>query len=209
MSIKKEYKKSRDIGTQLTEKIVSSCLHKDIIKNAAKLLGVLRGNELLVESNEEGIAFMDFALNDYQVDHKTLVQTFQMQANQLSQEEKNTLESWTKSYTSLFKVRSISPLENCLILTDLLNENQNITLLDFALSESAVPGILIFVRLIPFQDLYITSGVIFAFVEAKEAYLLKQYKYRARKVKSDSESIQRFVAFFHLNRTHGMVVGYQ
>jgi hypothetical protein len=209
MNIRKEYKKYREIGTQLTDKIVKTCLHKGITKDAAKLMGILRGNELLIESEEEGIAFMDFVLNDYQVGNKTLVQTFQAQVEKPELEEQTLLDAWAQAYTSLFKIKSISPSEHSLILDDLLNGNQNIKLLDFALSESAVPGMLIFVRLIPFQDGYITSGVIFAFVETKEAYLLKQYKYQAKKVKSNNEAIQRFVAFFNLNRTQGMAVGYQ
>lgn len=209
MNIQKEYKKYREVGTRLTEKAMKACLHKDSTKNAAKLLGVLRGNELLLETEEEGTAFMDFVLNDYQVNQKTIYQTFQTQAESISQDERNVLDALTQSYTSLFKVESISPQTHSLVLTDLLNEKQGIKLFDFGLSESAVPGLLIFIRLVPFQDTNITSGVIFAFVEAKETYLLKQYKYRAKKVKSDSEAIQRFVAFFHLNRSHGMLVGYQ
>jgi hypothetical protein len=209
MNIQKDYKKYREAGTRLTEKVMQACLHKDSIKNAAKLLGVLRGNELLLETEEEGAAFMDFVLNDCQVDQKTIYQAFQAQAESIGQDERNVLNALTQSYTSLFKIESISPQTYSLVLTDLLNDKQGINLLDFSLSESAVPGLLIFIRLVPFQDTHITSGVIFAFVEAQESYLLKQCKYRAKKVKSDSAAIQRFVAFFHLNRSHGMLVGYQ
>jgi hypothetical protein len=43
------------------------------------------------------------------------------------------------------------------------------------------------------------------FSEVSERSLLKKMKIMMRKVKSDSESVQRFVAFFKLNRKEGLM----
>lgn len=209
MSIEATYKRHRKVGTELTERIMAKSLSGETTKSAAKLMGILKGNQLVLESEEEGVAFLDFVLHDYRVDHKTIVQTFQEQVGGQTEEERNLLDSWLRSYTSLFKIKNVSSVENSVVLEDLLQPNQSFKLLDFSLSQSALPGLLIFTRLIPLQDVYITSGVIFGFVATKEAKLLKQYKYRSKKVKSEDEAIQRFIAFFNLNRTDGILVGYQ
>ncbi|MBU4492672.1 MAG: hypothetical protein KKD69_09455 [Euryarchaeota archaeon] len=54
-----------------------------------------------------------------------------------------------------------------------------------------------------------TSGVAFAFPGELEEYLLRRYKKLSKKVKSDSDSIKRFVSFFRLNKTDGIEVIYE
>ncbi|MDE1832253.1 MAG: hypothetical protein KGI02_07780 [Thaumarchaeota archaeon] len=96
-----------------------------------------------------------------------------------------------------------------MILKDLLNYNKNqIKLIDFGLSKTAFPGMLLFTKLVPFGELYMTSGVSFVFDEYCEDYLLRKYKVLARKVDSHFDNVKRFVAFYKLNKTHGLDIQY-
>jgi hypothetical protein len=49
----------------------------------------------------------------------------------------------------------------------------------------------------------------FVFPGNLEIYLLRRYKKLSKKVKSDNDSIKRFVSFFELNKTDGMEVRYE
>ena len=107
----------------------------------------------------------------------------------------------------MFQITSIS--ESVLILKDLLNDTKNeIKLIDYGLSNTAFAGQLLFTRLVPFGELYMTSGVPFLFNGYYEDYLLERYMVRARKVDSRFENVRRFVAFYKLNKTHGLEIQY-
>ncbi len=127
----------------------------------------------------------------------------------LDEMEKEILDALLLSYTSLFKVASIFSAENTILLNDILNKKDNIKLTDIALSKTALPGLLMFIRLVPFKDFNITTGICFAFPGGTEEHLLKRYKKLSKKIKSASESIKRFVIFFRLNKTYGIEVRFE
>jgi hypothetical protein len=90
-----------------------------------------------------------------------------------------------------------------------LNKKDNIKLIDIAFSKTAIIGLLLFIRLVPFKDFNMTSGVSFVFPEDLKENLLRRYKKLSKKVESDSDSIKRFVSFFRLNKIGGMEVRYE
>lgn len=57
--------------------------------------------------------------------------------------------------------------------------------------------------------LFSASGVSIVFPGNLENYLLMRYKKLSKKVKSDSDSIKRFISFFRLNKTDGIEVRYE
>lgn len=208
MNIIKLYKQYRQIGTALNDKIMESCLKPETITGAAKLLGILRGNQLILESEEEGTAFIDFAIHDYQVDGRNAIATYQDEIGAENQQEENLIAAQLSAYTSLFKVTEKLKRESVLVIKDLLNQ-QEIQLTDISMSQTAPVGMLLFTRVIPLAEFNITSGSSFVFEEDQEIHLIKKQKSLAQKVKSDVEAIQRFVAFFKLNRSRGMDIGYR
>ena len=209
MSIAGSYRKYRKVGAALTEKIMNACVSRETIKASAKFLNVLKGNDLLLTTEEVGIAFIDFVLNDYQTNGKNAIEAYRENPGEITQDERTLLDAWASSYTSLFKITKVSSAEHTLVLSDRLNQTEDVKLLDFSLSESTISGMLIFARIVPFEEFNMTSGNLFIFYESQEPQLLQKYKYQTKKVKSDHEPIKRFVTFFHLNRTYGVEVGYQ
>jgi hypothetical protein len=110
------------------------------------------------------------------------------------------------SYTSLFKIIDSDPVNSSLTLSDLLNNGSEVKLININLSQTALPAFLIFTRIVPFSDFNMLSGMFCIFPEDSEKALLKQFKIGMRKVKSEIESVQRFIAFFKLNRKEGLSV---
>jgi len=209
MTLIKKYKEYRKIGMKLNHKIMDACLSRDVVMASAELLGILHGETLIFESEDESSVLMDFALNDYKVDNQNTVELYKDTIGWKNDIERELLDAHLASYTSLFKVISISKKESTLLLTDLLTKEDDIQLVDINFSRSAVPGILLFTRLIPLKDFNMTSGVSFAFPGYVEQHLLRGYEALSKKVKSDDEAVKRFVSFYNLSKTKGIEVQYR
>ena len=209
MTIIEKYETYRKIGMELNHKIIDTCLDRDVLMKSARLLGIVRGGTLIFDSEDETSVLMDFALNEYRVNNKKTIEIYREKIGWQNEIEKDILDALLSSYTSLFKVTSISEAENTLLLNDILNKKDNIKLIDIAFSKTAILGLLLFIRLIPFKDFNMTSGVSFVFPGDLEEYLLRRYKKLSKKVKSDSDSIKRFISFFRLNKIDGIEVRYE
>ena len=104
---------------------------------------------------------------------------------------------------------AVSGSDRTLLLRDLLGKRGEVKLTDIHLSETAVVGILLFLRVVPLADFNMTSGVMFVFPGGRDDYLLKRYRKLGAKAPSDVDAMKRFIAFFWLNRTEGVEVGYK
>lgn len=198
----------RETNKQLNAKVIEACLERDAFLNSANLLGIARGDKVFFANMDETNVLTDFAHNDFKVKGKSAIQTYREKigGNEI---EREILDALIHSYTSLFKVTSVSNERKLVLLKDLLNRRENIELIDIALSETAIPGMLLFMRLVSFTDFNMTSGITFAFPDHLEGYLVRRYKKLSKKVQSDSESIRRFVSFFFLSKTDGFKVKYE
>ncbi|KCZ71286.1 hypothetical protein ANME2D_02488 [Candidatus Methanoperedens nitroreducens] len=203
-----EYKEYRKISKELNHKIIDTCLDPDVFIKAARLLGAARGDTLILDNEDELNILMDFALREYKVNKQNTVEIYREKIGWENDIEKEILDAFISSYTSLFKIISISRAEKSLILEDILNKKGDIKIIDLSLSKTAVPGFLVFIRIIPFKDFNMSAGILFAFYGELEKYLLKKYKLLSKKVKSDSDSVKRFVSFYKLSKTDGIEVRY-
>lgn len=209
MTIQEKYKLFRRTAKELNHKIMKKSLDGDVLMESARLLGIAHGDTLVFDSEDETGVLMDFALYDYLVDNKNTVEIYREEIGRQNEVEKEILDAMVSSYTSLFKIVSILEAENTLYLKDLLNKKDNIKLIDINLSKTAIPGLLLFIRLVPFKDFCTTSGISFVFPGILEKYLLRRYKKLIKKINSDSDSVKRFVCFFKLNKIDGMEVRYE
>jgi hypothetical protein len=176
------------------------------LKVVGKLLGITEGKTVMLDSEEELNFVMDFSIFEYQVEGKNFVQRYQEDETAKKTEiEMEILTAQSLSYTSFFKITETDPVNATITLSDLLNNNQELKIININLSRTAYPGLLIFTRIEPFADFNAASGMYALFSEVSERSLLKKMKIMMRKVKSDVESVQRFVAFFKLNRKEGLM----
>jgi len=209
MNLIEKYKYYRKIGMKLNHTILDKCLDRDTLKKSAKLLGIERKGVLVFDNEDETSVLMDFAMHDFRFINKTIVERYKEKFGGKNEIEKEILDAQIASYTSLFKVTDVPRTEHTLILTDLLNKRENIKLVDIAFSSiNSIYGILLFTRLVSFKDFTMTSGVSFPFQPDTENHLIRQYKMKREKVKSDNEAVKRFVAFYQLYRWCGIPVNY-
>ncbi len=202
MDIVEKYKRIREVGMPLNHKMIKSCLSKEIIFNSAKLLGIVQRDVLIFENEEETSVLMDFALHEYKVNNKNAVQVYREKIGGQNETENEILASLLSSYTSLFKVFGIS--ENTLLLRDILKkEDKLIKLIEISFSKTATPGMLLFIRAVPFNDFYRTSGISFAFRSDMEKYIIRRYGKISKKIKTGSDSMKRYISFFQLNSECG------
>jgi len=202
----KKYKKRNDMGKALAEKISKHFSEQGTLIAVGRLMGIVTEKTFILESEEEINFVMDFSLFEYQVDGKTYLQRYQEENHQLDENEAEMLQASILSYTSLFKIIEADRVNATVTLSDLLNQGKEIKIININLSKTAQPGILMFTRIVPFSDFNMASGMFCMFPKNSERSLLKQVKITMKKVKSEVESIQRFIAFFKLNRKQGLEV---
>jgi hypothetical protein len=208
MSLVDRYRMYREANRKLNHKVMNACLERDAFMSAANLLGIAEGNAVFFDNMDETDVVMDFALNDYTVEGKNAIQIYRQRYGG-DELELDVLDALLSSYTSLFKVTSLSRREKLVFFDDIINRRSHIGLIDIALSNTATVGMLLFFRLLSFSDFNMASGVSFAFPGELERYLLRKYKRLSKKVEADSDSIKRFVSFFWLSKTDGSKMRYE
>jgi hypothetical protein len=196
------YVKMREAGKTLNCKLMKD-VSKDMLNHAVKLLGIkMQGNTILFDSEEETSYLMNFLLYDYKVNGKNTVQAFQEAHRVNTKLETELICSMLASYTSLFEVTSIRgftiELKNLFETTD-----KPIKLIDIAFSVTASPGTLIFTRLVPIGDRYMTSGVSFIFRKEIKLYVLRRYRKMSKKIETGDQDMKRYISFFKLNKECG------
>lgn len=208
MSIK-DYEVYRKASRDVIHKIMDECLKPDQLMKSARLLSIVRGDLMVFKNEEETDILMDFALYEYKEDDKNIIAIFKERVGGRKDNEKKILDAMLSSYTSLFKITSVSPREKFSLLRDLLNERQDLKLWDLGLSQTAIPGFLIFIRLVPLKDAFMTSGISFVFPPHLEKYLLRKYKKLSKKTDPARLSSERFIFFFRQSRIDGLEVRFE
>lgn len=203
----KKYKQYRKLSRELAEKILERYTDEKSLKTASQLMGIREGNTLVLESEDEVAFLMDFSLFEYLVEGKNFIQRYLEEEAEISETERSLLQAKLSNYTSLFEIVEANGKTAQVKLKDLLESSPEITILDINMSRTARPGLLIFTRIVPYPDFNMTSGMFCLFEARTSKTLLKRFKVMKKRVKSDSESIQRFIAFFKLNRKEGLETG--
>ncbi len=201
----RKYQEYRKVGRDLSDKILDT-VPEDALIRSGKLLGIVRGKTFVFESESESNAQFDFLLFEQQVDGKTAAEQYRDTPGGKNELEREILDAFASSYTSLFRVEAVSKTECSLTLQDLLFPGRTVTITDIGFSQTATPGLLMFIRAVPLRDFSMTSGMSFVFPASQEEFLLNEYPKLARKIPSPRESARRFIAFFRLNRRYGQEV---
>ncbi len=209
MSLLKEYKAFRRAYRELNHKIMEKQLKNDRLSGSGELLGIVQRGTLVFKNEDETSVLMDFSLHEYRDRDKNAITIYKEEIGGENSMERLILKALLSSYTSLFRITAVSPLESLTALSDLLGQGQPVKLMDIGLSQCATPGFLLFVRLVPFRDVFITSGISFVFPSGLERNLLEKYEQLRGEIEPDRLSQERFIYFFNRNRKEGLRVIYQ
>jgi hypothetical protein len=200
------YKEYKNTAKNLVQEIIEYYTDEKALNYTSQLMGIKHGKELLLESEEEINFLMDFMVYEYQVDGKNFLERYLNSGQDLNLKETEIIKAKLSAYTSLFEIFETDANSATVTLIDQLNAGEVVKILDINLSKTASPGILLFTRIIPCKDFNTTSGIFAIFSGKSLKALLKKYKVMKSRVKSDRESVQRFIAFFKINRTEGLDV---
>ena len=197
-----KYIKMREAGMAANGKLMKY-VSKDMMNYAVKLLGIrMQGNTILFDNEEETSYLMNFLLYDYKINGKNTVQLYQESHRANTEIENEVINSMRSSYSSLFEVTSIRGFT--ISLRDLFRETDKPKkLIDVAFSMTASSGTLLFIRLVPVGDRYMTSGVSFIFRKEIKQYLLRRYRKISKKIQTGDQDMKRYIAFFKLNKECG------
>jgi hypothetical protein len=202
-----QYSLYRHTNKEINHKIMDSSLNRQTFLKAAKLLGMIRGENVSLEFDEDLIYVTDFAINDIRIKGETAATSYQKNIGGESTLEKKILAALVLSYTSLFRVKKIDNKKHTIALYDILNDSE-IEITDYNLSKTIPKDVLLFCRVLQFDDLSMTSGVCFVFPSILEKYLLIEYEANKKKMKRQPDNIIRFVSFFKLDHTNGVNISY-
>ncbi len=198
----REYKKYRRIGRDLCTKMSDFFLDEATLKKAGKQLGMYRRhkgkNVMMFDSEEDANVLMDHLLFNILKGGKNAVQIYMEKVGPENETEEKLLNAMALAHLSLFRVKSKSMRKCTVILEDLLHGGE-ITLVDIALSYTAIQGFLLFLRVmpLPIDDLHMASGFAFIFKEEPD-FLIERYERMKRGIKADCEDGRLFIAFYRL-----------
>jgi hypothetical protein len=202
-----QYNQLRSVGIRLSEEIPKTYGFEERLPEIIRLLGIGKGRQIFLENEEEINFIIDFYLHEFLSNGQTMLERYRTDHSDLKPIEISYLDAAKASYTSLFKVTDVNPTESSLTVIDLLSSSgQPLSVINVNLSKTGKPGYVIFSRLLPNEQFNTFSGMYAVFNESSDRTLLKRYKVIKRRVKSDRESVQRFVACFKLNRILGIPV---
>lgn len=200
-----QYRTYRREGKDLNIRLINTCLTEEAAQKSSRFLRGGRGDDDVNVFDEETLGDLrkDFALNDIQVDGTTAVESFYEQELWESDLEKKIAKALMQSETSLFRVMSVHEEVGRLDIEDVLNDEARIGLTDIGLSQTVEPGVLLFCRLIRFEDVNMTSGVAFPFSGEREDDLIPVYEELRKELDAHPESMVRFVSFYKMYKRFG------
>jgi len=204
----RRYIQLRNVGLRLNHKIINRYASGDVIRNAARDLGIKiekRGGRrlMLFESNAEIHFLMDYIVHDYILRGKRLFELYEEEVGASDEVEAEILAAKKRSYVSLFEVNRKLPFSAQLYLTDLLG-NRKIRIIDFGMSLSVSVGTIIGFRLVPHKGFGMTSGTPLPFVGLHRREVMRGFQRIMDKLRLPTESARKYVAIFRLGRKYGI-----
>jgi hypothetical protein len=150
------YTHLRRIGRELNNRLVGA-LSRSAIGEAGKKLGVLRGNALALDTEDELAVLMDFALHDVRRHRATAVERYLAERPpDTDADELPLLRAKRQARYSLFVVESADPGLGVHVRDLVRDESQ--FLVDVGLSQTAAVGMVLAARVMAPEGIGMTTG---------------------------------------------------
>jgi len=200
-----DYRAIRKVGMNLNNKILNSVSNKADMEYAGKLLGFLDGNKMIFDEDDETDVLMNYIIFEKNKKGKILLDNFYDSEIELDDLEEEILEGLINSYASLFEVTEIDK-ENCILtFSDFYsNKEQTYKVIDINFSQTAQIGGLIYTRLIPVRDIYMSSGVHFGFNSSQKQRLLSDISFLRFKTSKKLSSSDLYVHLYKKSKLYGI-----
>jgi hypothetical protein len=151
-----EYLRLRKVAERLNHRLVET-LPKDVLDEGGKKLGILKGNTLVLDSEDQIAVLMDFCIYNVRRGGQNAVERYVANSPPTpGSDEALILEAMQRAWYSLFQVQSAVPGSGVAAL-DVLRERE-VFITDVSMSRSGVRGLVLASRLIPFDAFTMTGG---------------------------------------------------
>lgn len=197
------YREMQKVSRYLSEEI-PRIYGIDCFPEIARLLGIKHGGNVVLESEEEINFMIDFYLNEYDYQGQNFYEQYREEHPNIDERQVAYLDAAQQSYTSFFEIVDIQVGRDILVAKDLLNSSELHEITNRGLSLTGQIGYIIFSRFLSFSDFNSFSGMYALFPNS--CNIIKRQKVMKKRVKSNKDSIQRFVAAFKLNRKFGIEI---
>ena len=210
MDLLEKYKEYRKIQVELHRKIIDKCVGAEVYNKSAEMMGIVKNNEIILESNYESDAIFDFNVYESKKQGKNSVSQYIESAKETTVQEDELLTAMVKSYTRLYEVVERDEEKGIVLLKGAFDDsNELLKVIDIGFSKTLDKNKLVFTRLIQLDEFCMTSGLGFIFSANHKQYLFKRSRKFMKKINSGDEYIDRFIAFFQLNRSDGLPTVHQ
>jgi hypothetical protein len=202
------YKSYRATGMELANKILqlSEGNKKEMIF-AGTLLGFWNGNTMIWGSDDDMDVMMDFSIYENNSLGLKLMDKFYESDVELNGMEEELLEGMMNAHPSVFEIKSIDQPNFIVTLTNLLDsQDTEYQLMDLGFSQTGRTGMVIYTRLIPLQDINMTSGVSFGFGSDRKAKILADIAFAKFKKRGKLGSSELFVLVHQKSMQYGKKV---
>lgn len=204
VSMLEKYKKFRKMQVDLHMKILKEFVNGEDFKNSAETLGILNKNKVMIESDAERDALYDFNVYENIREGRSALSECIDKYAPSNEEEEELFQAMKRSETMLYEVGDINKENSVVMLKSVFDNNKVVHMVDIALSDSLKTGMLLFSRLIHLNVFSMTSGLGYVFSVNHKDYIVNRSRKMLKKINSGDDSVDRFVAFFHINRSDGV-----
>lgn len=204
MQLLEKYQEYRKLQVKLNDDILDKCVDSANFNKATEILGIVQNNAIVIESNYEKEVILDFNIYGNIRNGGNSVSKYIEQAKDSSEQEIELLAAMEKTDNLLYEVTKIDRDQGVLFLKEVLSDNDAVQVIDVGLSSGINENVLVFTRLIHLGEFSMTSGLVFCFLADHKQYLIKRSSKLMKKINSGDPSVDRFIAFFKLNRLDGV-----
>ena len=157
------------------------------------------------DSDEEIDTLTEFLIFEKFNKNTPMVSRFYKSNSELPDLETENMKGMLNFHASLFEVQGVDSNSNTLVLVDLLDSNRKeFTLMDIGLSHTSHAGLIFYTRLLPIEDIYMTSGVSFGFENNFKDKLLGVISLAGFKKRNKLTTTEMFIMMYKKYQQFGM-----
>jgi len=152
------YKRLRQIGRELNDKVLPNYLPRQAFETCAKKLGLWQRGTLVLEYEDEMSVLMDYCIHDFRPKAGNAVEQYIADANpDAGSEEYAVLKAMRESFYTLAQVTEVLPGVGIRV-TDLLAEGCEYLVVDIGSGGTARRGWVVATRILPYDEFVTMSG---------------------------------------------------
>jgi hypothetical protein len=150
------YKRRRVASRKLNDRLVGR-LTKETLFEGGRKLGMLEGETLAFNTEDESAVLMDYCIYDVRPNGRNAVEQYLIdKAPDSESEEMTCLRAMQDARYSLFAVESVEPGVG--ISARDLRTQETVFIVDLGFAKTAFPRTVFASRLLPFEDVYMSGG---------------------------------------------------